>query len=619
MLPVSRLVTLSFKKIELDGLGVVMTFSFLGPAPLEEQLATVIERLAGGEPPERIEVASVDVKEEPGRRGRGGSVTPGTTQNEQAATYLAGELACMANSTGGGAIILGVADDGQRIGTEIEPQWLRHRIWALTEHKLTVLVREADLAGTRILVLTTHEAIEPIRYRGKIRWRVDDHCVEVDPTSWHAGRLQRTGADWSAQRSGHTISDASPGALEVARRYLRAAGDANDLDLAGATDEDLIRRLNLGDGNGYLTNAGSLLFIATPQAGIDYLRRDVPGGDSTGRVRSSGPLLTQVFEVERASEAANRQIHVPAGFAHGQVRAVPQRALREAVVNGVVHRDWLSPEPTIIEHIGDVVTVTSPGGFIGDIAPENIITHPAVARYRSLAGAMAALRLAERQGIGIDRMVRDMLALGHREPEITEIAGPWVRVGLIGGDPDPIVVDLLADIEPDTTNADLDALILLQILRRRGWVDVASAAPALQRPPAETEASLQRLTNTRIGRPYPATYSAKPYGRDPVVVGVNGVPSDQPPAYRLSDAVRDRLAPRLAHLTSPDGRMALILDWARARRRVSTTEVADLTGVTVPYAGQLLNRLATQGLLEGNRANKRGRGFHYTPVATGDG
>ena len=49
-----------------------------------------------------------------------------------------------------------------------------------------------------------------------------------------------------------------------------------------------------------------------------------------------------------------------------------------------------------------MLTVTSPGGFIGGITPANIITHPAVPRYRSLAEAMATLRLGEREGIGVD-------------------------------------------------------------------------------------------------------------------------------------------------------------------------------------------------------------------------
>ena len=41
----------------------------------------------------------------------------------------------------------------------------------------------------------------------------------------------------------------------------------------------------------------------------------------------------------------------------------------------------------------------------------------------SLKRRMATLRLGEREGIGVDRIVRDMLAIGRPEPEISEITG----------------------------------------------------------------------------------------------------------------------------------------------------------------------------------------------------
>ena len=174
----------------------------------------------------------------------------------------------------------------------------------------------------------------------------------------------------------------------------------------------------------------------------------MPGGDSTLRIKDAGPLLTQVHTVELAGEVANRVTHTARGFAHGRMRAIPPGTLREAIVNGVVHRDWLSPLPTTIEHVGDTLTVTSPGGFVGGVTPDNIITHPAVPRYRSLAEAMAKLGLAEREGIGVDRMVRDMLAMGRPAPAISEIGGPCVRVALLGGPPDAAVVDLVATLAP---------------------------------------------------------------------------------------------------------------------------------------------------------------------------
>lgn len=100
----------------------------------------------------------------------------------------------------------------------------------------------------------------------------------------------------------------------------------------------------------------------------------------------------------------------------------------------------------------------------------------------------------------------------------------------------------------------------------------------------------------------------------PVISPVRGIPPHQPDVFRLSDAVQSRLAHRLASLRAPDGRETLILEWSRARGRVSSTEVADLTGLSKVSAGKLLTRLADAGHLKGGRAERRGRGFYYVPA-----
>ena len=582
-----------------------MALDVLGPDTLDVLVDQALHRLSEGQPPSRIEVERVDIKEEPGRRTQGGTISPGEETNDKAAGYLAEAMACMANTPGGGALIVGVADDGTRIGTRLGVDWLRQRIWVLTDRKLTVAVRAVGLDGCRILILTCFEALAPIRYRGKLRWRVGANCVEIDPVAWQSRMLDRIGFDWSDQPSGRTLSDASPAACEFARHYLREAdgGDAR-ADLAESTDRDLLRRLNLVKDSHRLTNAGSLLFVGTPWPGVDYIRRDMPGGDSTLRIEGVGPLLTQVHKVELAGEIANRVTHTAKGFAHGTMRAIPPGALREAIVNGVVHRDWLSPLPTTIEHVGDTLTVTSPGGFVGGVTPDNIITHPAVPRYRSLAEAMAKLGLAEREGIGVDRMVRDMLAMGRPAPAISAIDGPCVRVALLGGPPDAAVVDLAAALTPARA-ASVDSLLLIEHLTRHGWVDAGSAAPVLQRTSlAESEEAIRQLAEARLGLENPV----------PVIARVRGVPADQRDAYRLCDAARRKLAHRLAPLRTPEGREALILHWSRSRGRVSSTEIADLTGLSNVYTGKLLIALAEDGHLQGSRPRRIGRGYYYVPV-----
>lgn len=575
-----------------------MSFDFLGPDLVDEAISRVLDRLKAGDPPSAIEITNVDVKEERGRRNHG-SITLGAAENETAAQHLAEEMACFANTPGGGAIILGITDEGQRVGTNLDPDWLRHRIWELTNRQLSISAEEISLDGVRLLILKTREGAEPIRYRNRLKWRLDDNCVEVDATTFLTERLRRTGLDWSAQPSGHSLKDLSAIALEIARRYLLAARDSAAEDLASASNEDLLRRLNLVDGNDRLSNAGSLLFVGTPHIGIDYIRREFPGGDSTNRVRSKLSLLEQISETEKATEAVNRLVHVPGGFAHGQVRAIPARALREAIINGVVHRDWLTAHPTTVEHVGDRVTVTSPGGFVGGVGPTNIITHPSVPRYRSLAEAVTALRLAEREGIGVDRMVRDMLALGHPEPFIEEVTGPAIRVVLVGGDPHPQLLSLLAAVSPPEVTGNVESLLLINHVVRLGWVDVARAAPILQRSQVEAQAALHTLARARL--------------KDiPLIVPVRGVPTGD--AYRLGDVAREWLKESTRWADGIGARDTLIPAWAGARGRVSSTEIADITGLSTTRVGTILTSMEEDGLLLPGRETRRGRGFYYIPA-----
>ncbi len=78
---------------------------------------------------------------------------------------------------------------------------------------------------------------------------------------------------------------------------------------------------------------------------------------------------------------------------------------------------------------------------------------------------------------------------------------------------------------------------------------------------------------------------------------------------------RKRLRHRCRNLRAAQIRETLILDWVRRRGRASSTEVSDLTGLSVPYAGKLLSDLADRGLLMGSRPEKGGRGYHYLPAS----
>ncbi len=126
------------------------------------------------------ESALVDLKEEGGRRDQRGTLLPGPAQNEVAAEQVATEAACMVTTPGGGALLLGAADDGTLIGTSSDVDWLRHRVYEITDRALTIDVHEVEINAVRLLVLRAPQAIEPIKVRGRLRWRRGSAI----PTPW---------------------------------------------------------------------------------------------------------------------------------------------------------------------------------------------------------------------------------------------------------------------------------------------------------------------------------------------------------------------------------------------------------------------------------------------------
>lgn len=270
------------------------------------------------------------------------------------------------------------------------------------------------------------------------------------PVTWTLRRQEAVGLDPMAVTTGRSLAEIEPGAVVAARRYLAAADADLGRQASEASPAELLRRLGVLRPDDALTQAGVLLFCPAPTTLISLSRIDVPGGAVIGPpVDLSGLALIEQFAmVERSLEAVNQTRTVPRGLAHLPVRQLPPSAVREAVLNGLIHRDWIQPDPVTItwyEH-DSTLEVISPGGSVGGVTSGNVLTQR-YARYPALSDLFRALRLVDKQGIGVDRMYRDMAALGHRPPQITEEPGPRVRTRLVGGDP-VVPVMTLVDATP---------------------------------------------------------------------------------------------------------------------------------------------------------------------------
>ena len=498
----------------------------------------------------------------------------------------------MANTRGGGALIVGVDDKtGQLIGSDTDADWLRRRLYELAERKLSTEIRPADVGGTRLLVISVPQAVEPVAFNGRYRHRVGRSCVPVTSTELLQGLFADAAADPSHHRSRHSMSDIAAGAVASLRRRMAMADRVKaSLDL-----RDLLSRLGLlHDNSSSLNMAGEILLIPRDQPSIDYTRRPVPGAQSTVRIHDPGLCLLEELDLVEAEAARNNPVaEVSDGFGVTRIRAIPERSLREAILNGVCHRDWNRRDPTVVEHIGNELRVTSPGGFIGGVTAENIITHPSQPRYRTLMGAVRQLGLVEQEGVGVDMMVGDLIRIGGEQPLIESTDSPAVRVVLGGRPVDVNRYRFFRTLEPAEARDDTDAALLVWRASNPAtpFLTAKSCHRLLQRSLNDAQNALLRVSTYRIA------------GDAPLLAPIP-IPEAGPVAWRLSQPARRRLG-------IPQSGLAAATEWVRERRRISTAEYRALTGVSNPTAVVHLKTLAQEEGLVPSRPSGRGPGFHY--------
>ncbi len=582
---------------------------FSRPHPPGDVARNAIARVLVGERAADVETETLDCKEDPTTRARNGDRQPGAERDDAAARLLADAAACMANHEGG-ALLVGLDDkrggpDAFR-GTSLEPGWLRDRIRQLTAPPLVVGIDEQHAAGARLLVLSIprNPGPEPhvatVSNRGRrVARRVGTGCHElVGMAELLAWAQERSGYDWSAGASDLPLGAARPAAIDALRDILRESAEPARVELAELDDAALLRRIQLLRADGTLTRAGALLTCPAEVASIVYLGRAEAGAPSAQRVERSGRgLVEELLLVLDAIAARNRQIAAGTTTARGVIHALPPEAIREVIVNAVMHRDWERPDPIVVDHADDQLVVFSPGAFVGGVTAQTVLTTASRTRNRLLGDALRSLRLAEREGTGVDRMYVEMIRLGHRPPTFHERDG-GVRVVLNGGDPVGSVLQAHAAL-PGKLRDSARMAVAIHLLRSRPSISLGELAEAAQEAPGDLEAFVGAAVAAGVLK----------RTADPRPGGVR--------AWRLSDELRTAIGAVLPYFARPaEESVRLIERLAREQGSIRNRDVQDLLGVASPRASQLLRRAEADGLIRlAPRARPTGRGTFYVPAS----
>ena len=305
------------------------------------------------------------------------------------------EISAFANSNGG-KIIIGVSDEGKIVGTDVKgaiekitsgvqsilpPPEIKTDKIAVDEKELLIVTVEksANLCsiggvvyfrtGTGARPLSLQEIIMLSSEMGTIHWDEIPMLPKEDATfeylGWFFKKMQES--------RGKIIKD------ENWSRYLRSAGAIK---------------------NDKLTNSG-ILFFTDATENISYAKVRKIGMSEDGPSWSEeyeGPIWKVIEEAYESLVKDIKKIDVVIGARRIKIEEYPPRAIREALINAVCHRNYTISSDVKILVYPDRFEIKNPGGLMPGVDikdPEHIPRNP------SLSNLLYDSGYIERYGFGI--------------------------------------------------------------------------------------------------------------------------------------------------------------------------------------------------------------------------
>ncbi len=352
-------------------------------------------------------------------------------------------------NTRGGVLVFGVEDGTRRPVGVANPQGIEEGVNNILRARCSLdvmpTIEFVSYQGKEFVVVTCPQgAHKPYLVSGETRPYIRVGSSNRRAQDEEVRRLYVEGSEGGFEALPCRNASLSDLSEQLIADYVRRREERSGQSL-GLSWEEMLHSLRclVKDGAQVVpTNAGVMLFAEDPQrligqaevACVRFKGTDVISYIDRRDLR--GPLYRLVDDAEQfiyRHMKIGRRIE---GFAGVEYREYPQAAVREAIVNAVVHRDYSRRGQRIrIFMFDDRIEVYSPGPLPPGVSLEKMrrLEPQSVLRNPIVVGVLRDLgsRYIERLGTGIRRMAQAMTDHGLPRPRF-EVVGSEFRVTLLG-------------------------------------------------------------------------------------------------------------------------------------------------------------------------------------------
>ena len=328
----------------------------------------------------------------------------------------------------GGSIVLGITDKKPRriVGTSAyldDLAKIKERL--IAQVRLRIDVEEVPCPEGRVLVfhVPSRPIGMPIGRNGTYLMRAGGALTGMSPDMLKR-IFDEAEPDFSAELCPKaTIDDLDPQALgEFRARWALKSGNDRIKELS---DGQLLEDAELAVG-GTLTYAALILFgkreplgrlLANAEVVFEY-RSSEASGPAQQRIEFRQGFFSFFDKLWEAIDLRNTKQHFQDGFFIWDVPTFNERAIREAILNAVSHREYRMAGSVFVRQYGERIEITNPGGLPPGVTLDTILWMQAP-RNRRLAEAFSRCGLVERSGQGMNRIYETCILESKEEPDFT--------------------------------------------------------------------------------------------------------------------------------------------------------------------------------------------------------
>ena len=351
-------------------------------------------------------------------------------------------LVAFANAKGG-KVYVGMRDNGTvcgvSLGKEALQTWL-NEIKQKTEPSIIPDLEVIDVQGKTVVMLTVQEyPVKPVSTKGRyyVRQANSNHLMSAFEISNSILQTKNSSWDYYIDNE-HTINDISLDKVQLCIDKMRRRG----VNIAEQPIDLLKKKEFLKDNN--LTYGGYLLFKAredimtTVELGFFQDSKGIIIKDSA---RLKNCLVSQVDDV---MEYVKKHINLAIEIVATQTESVqhwdyPLEAVREIVLNMIVHRDYRSSADSVVKIYPDRMEFYNPGCLPDDISIDDLMSNNYSSRPRNkqIADTFKEMGEIEKYGSGVRRVIDMCVEYGLPKPQWKQNSGGilvtvWKDGGLNG-------------------------------------------------------------------------------------------------------------------------------------------------------------------------------------------